>query len=110
LINRIEICNTATFKDEVQKLDNLKQFNYFFGANGSGKTTISRVISNPSGFSKCSVNWFPNIEKSCYVYNRDFIDTNFKSDENLKGVFTLGKQEVGTQKRIDEYKEKLNQI
>ena len=89
MISRIEIDKIATFQD-VQLLDKLNQFNYFFGANGSGKTTISRVIASPSDYPACSVNWENQVPLETCVYNRDFVDQNF-NQQNLKGIFTLGK-------------------
>ena len=42
MIEKIEIKNTATYINEV--LDNLSKVNFIYGNNGSGKTTVSRII------------------------------------------------------------------
>ncbi len=43
MINQISINNVATYNTPATLAD-LKPINYIFGANGTGKTTISRVI------------------------------------------------------------------
>ena len=45
MIESIHIAKTATFGDAPQAMIGLKMFNYICGSNGSGKTTISRVIA-----------------------------------------------------------------
>lgn len=39
MISNIRIKKIATYKSE-QKLENLKKFNYFFGANGANMTSL----------------------------------------------------------------------
>ena len=48
MIESIHVCKTATYGETQQSLSGLKTFNYIYGSNGSGKTTISRVLSEPS--------------------------------------------------------------
>jgi len=100
LITNINISNTATFGITPQIINNLKKINFFFGANGTGKTTISRIIDDPYLFQSCTVSWENGIELEKRVYNRDFIDRNFKS--TLKGIFTLGEQEIDNKNDIDD--------
>ena len=87
-----------------QTLDNLKTFNYFFGANGSGKTTISQIIDSPEDFSSCSIVWKSQASLETKVYNRNFVVRNF-NQQKLQGVFTLGKTAPEKLKRIEEIKE-----
>ncbi|OIQ72155.1 hypothetical protein GALL_462220 [mine drainage metagenome] len=35
----------------------MSQINFIFGSNGTGKTTISRVIADDDGFPTCKVTW-----------------------------------------------------
>ena len=46
MIKKIELKDVATFIG-AHTLGGLKKFNYFFGANGTGKTTISSIIEFP---------------------------------------------------------------
>jgi DNA repair exonuclease SbcCD ATPase subunit len=45
MIESISISNVATYASTPEQLDGLSQFNFLFGSNGTGKTTISRLIA-----------------------------------------------------------------
>jgi len=104
MIENIEISNVATFTDEKQILSNLREVNYIYGANGSGKTTISRVLNNPTSYPSCSVIWKNDNKLPILVYNKDFVDEHFSASETLKGVFTLGKNSIDLQNSIKQKK------
>jgi wobble nucleotide-excising tRNase len=108
MIKSIEICNTATFSNIVTTLDDLKKFNFFFGANGTGKTTISKIIAEPTQFPACSIAWTRNLPLETRVYNRDFVERNFTSI--IKGVFTLGEQEADTIARVNIIKDDIDKL
>jgi len=101
MIDEILIKNTATYDDTGARIDRLKKINFFFGANGSGKTTISRVIGHDGDgtYPDCKINWRDGVLNTL-VYNQDFVKENFRPSENLKGIFTLGKVEADTQEKI----------
>ena len=46
MIESLRISSVATFPGAEQALGSLSKFNFFFGSNGSGKTTISRIIAD----------------------------------------------------------------
>lgn len=77
--------------------------NFFFGNNGTGKSTIAKAILSGVGVTYASgrtaANYLP------LVYNQDFIDANFRSYRNMKGVFTLNAKNVKAQRQIDEKNE-----
>ena len=92
----------------------LKRINFIFGSNGTGKTTISRVIANGADYASCRVVWKGGRPIQALVYNRDFVERNFSRSAELKGVFTLGEKQVKAQEEIkakkvdaDGYKEKV---
>ena len=89
MLEKISIQGPATFVDEVV-LDNLPEVNFIYGANGSGKTTISNVIMNPSMYDRVSLEWKVGIRTRALVYNKQFREQNFAPGV-LPGVFTLGK-------------------
>lgn len=101
MIETLTICDCATYPPTPCALANLKTINYLFGANASGKTTISRVIASVSSYPKCSITWQPSTPLDCLVYNYDFRDRNFKETGALKGVFTLGEQDKQLLEQID---------
>jgi len=43
MIETISIADTATFGSMPEALNGLSHFNFLFGSNGTGKTTVSRV-------------------------------------------------------------------
>lgn len=108
MITKIEVNNAAMFSDAAPAIDDLKKFNYFFGVNGTGKTTISRVIENSTFYPDCNVKWENGQVMETLVYNRDFVERNFNPQNVLKGVFTLGKIEADTLQKIAEIKAELD--
>lgn len=79
----------------------LKTFNYFFGANGSGKTTISKIIACPEDYKECGIVWENGIQLETRVYNRDFVERNFNPQGKLKGIFTLGVKDAEKLREIE---------
>ena len=73
--------------------------NFFFGNNGTGKSTIAKAITSGVG-----VTYVPGRVAEDYlplVYNQDFIDANFRSYHNMRGVFTLNEKNAAIQQQID---------
>ncbi len=94
MINDIIIKSEASFDGQGQNTPDLKKINFFYGANGSGKTTVSRIINNPDVYSDCSISWASNNRLKTFVYNQDFITQNFSPDKELAGIFTLGEHDA----------------
>ncbi|MEN9849832.1 MAG: hypothetical protein RL368_2572, partial [Pseudomonadota bacterium] len=109
MIESIKLSNIATYKAS-QYLNGLSQFNFIFGANGSGKTTITRVIADESKFPSCSITWKDGIPLQTLVYNRHFVVKNFNQSDEIKGVFTLGSQDISIKQAISDKKIALMQI
>ena len=99
MLEKVSITNVATYGEQPQHLDDLRQINFLFGTNGSGKTTISRVIANPTEHPSCAVNWRGARRLETLVYNSDFVDGNFTPQ--LRGIFTLGEAEADTLDKIE---------
>lgn len=82
--------------------------NFFYGNNGSGKSTIAETLKNSSG-----ITWSNNIaSQDCklYVYNADYIEANLANYDNLPGVFTFNEENIQIQNQINDLtkqKEKL---
>ncbi len=106
MIDSIHISNTATFRAP-QQLDGLSQFNFFYGSNATGKTSISRIIAEEGKYAGCAVSWRNGLKLQPLVYNQDFISKNF---EDLKGIFTLGEKSVETRQKISLLAIELDQI
>ena len=100
MIKSIVIKDIATFNESEHPMKNLKKLNFIFGLNGSGKTTISRVLKQPDKYSGCEVEESTNNLIQREVYNSDFVEKNFMADQEIKGIFTLGEDEGNTKKEI----------
>ena len=93
MIDSITIKNVATYDNEGIHINNLKKVNFIYGANGTGKTTISNYLKNQNDdkYNDCEIIWKKNnLSVSTLVYNKKFRDENFGLGK-IKGVFTLGK-------------------
>jgi wobble nucleotide-excising tRNase len=108
MIESISISSVATYAATPERLDGLSQFNFLFGSNGTGKTTVSRVIADEGKFPTCSVTWKAGTKLQPLVYNHDFVERNFNQSSELKGVFTLGEKQVDTLAKIATAKSELD--
>ena len=102
MIKSFKINNIATFDATGVTFSDLKQINFVYGTNGSGKTTISKSLEN----SGCSINWEADNPLKIYVYNKNFKDNNILAD-SFDGIFTLGEKNVETERLITENKEAI---
>ena len=93
VIKKITVTD-ATYDNETVKPNII---NFFYGNNGSGKTTIGRTNDSGLGIEKDIV----ANDYSILVYNRDFIRNNLNYAE-LEGIFTISEESI-------EQKEKLAQ-
>lgn len=92
------VINDASYKEcEVSITPTL--INFFFGNNGTGKSTIGRAIKIDNG-----VSWRIGRSVSDYavhVYNQEFISANLQSYHNLPGVFTVDEVNIATQQKVE---------
>jgi wobble nucleotide-excising tRNase len=108
MIESISISSVATYAATPERLDGLSDLNFLFGSNGTGKTTVSRVIADEDKFPTCSVTWKAGTKLQPLVYNHDFVERNFNQSSELKGVFTLGEKQVDTLAKIATAKGELD--
>lgn len=105
-IIRIDLTD-ASYKDSHAFIEPT-YVNFLFGNNGTGKSTIAKAIKSGAG-----VTYAPGRTQADYlplVYNQEFIDDNFHSYRNLKGVFTLNAKNAETQRQIDEVTEERSNV
>ena len=108
MITKIKLNNVATFTEEAEFSPD--KVNYIYGFNGSGKTTISNVLKNPTSFSNCKIEGQDGLD--ILTYNKDFVDNLFSDTSKVKGIFTLGKDADEARTKIENNeneKKRLNQ-
>lgn len=110
MIERIRIQDEASYGSVPQDLEDLSEHNFIFGANATGKTTISKIIADESAFPHCPVTWRGGTKMETLVYNTDFVDKNFNQPSELKGIFTLGEEDKETLARIATAKSELDAL
>ena len=79
--------------------------NFFFGNNGTGKSTIAKAIKTGKG-----VTYADGKRHEDYislVYNQEFINDNMRSYHNLRGIFTFDEVNSDIQKEVDGLNEQL---
>lgn len=90
MLETIHLARAGAYDDAGTDLQDLKALNFIFGPNGSGKTTISRVIDDSTSYPDCAVTWVAGKSLETRVYNRDFVERHFDGESNIKGIYTFG--------------------
>lgn len=74
--------------------------NFFYGKNGTGKSTLGRSFKN--GWAWLTWSDAPYPGDQIFVYNEDFIKRNIQSYGNIPGVFTISEVNAQKKKEADE--------
>jgi len=107
MINNIKIHKTASY-DNLVEIEPT-EVNYFFGSNGTGKTSLGNVIADSDSFTDCEIIWKTSPIETL-VYNKKFVEASFGQSEAIQGIFTLGKDEKDSQKFIEESKVEIDSL
>lgn len=99
--------DTATFTAETF---HPTYINFFYGKNGTGKTSLGRQLGNKTGICWAEGEAAENYE--IHLYNQDFNDTYFHTLDKVQGVFTLseGPETEETEKRIKALEERAREL
>jgi wobble nucleotide-excising tRNase len=109
MIQSITIKNIATFDAAGVEVSDLKKVNFFFGFNGTGKSTIARYLQNISlpqdkqsnDFYTCEQIGFDSTLYQILTFNEEFIDDNFRKSTTQKGIFSLNQKNDEIDKQIE---------
>lgn len=109
IIETIKLQGCPVFSGVDSTLDECAVVNFIYGSNGSGKSTISNYLQDPQlpFYSSCSITW-NGAESEVLVYNKEWREINFRSRDDLPGVFTLGSDTIEAREKIQELQDKLN--
>lgn len=108
MIKSLSIRNIATFNNDGININNLKQINIIYGANGSGKSTIGKALANIESYDQSSISWENDRPMEVLAYNKEFCKNNFL--EQMPGVFTLGEASTAALAEIERKQEELQKI
>ena len=108
MIDSIHIKSVASYDDNGVEIQNLKKMNFFFGANGTGKSTIARHLYNfalnedekDNNFSKSTLSGFDPEKETVKVFDADYVNRNFYNSDSLNGVFSLNEKNEAIDKEI----------
>ena len=100
MITKIKLNNVASYKS-LTVLETNKKINLIYGLNGTGKSTLSNYLHQytDENYKSCSVEGLNN-DNEILVYNQTFILETFFEAENLKGIFTLSKENKEAETKI----------
>lgn len=100
MIKSINLNKVASYKN-IATLQTDKKINLIYGLNGSGKSTFSNYLHHrtETKYKNCSID---GVEENyeILVYNNNFIQDNFFEADNLKGIFTLSKENKEAKTKI----------
>ena len=98
----------ATYKEGIDFVPN--KYNFIYGPNGTGKSTLSKVLNSDNNEEGINVERDTINNERVVVYNKKFVETNFKQDKGIKGIFTLGKDSVDKHKTIDAKQDDISKL
>lgn len=110
MIEKIYLANEGSYDAAGTALIGLKPLNFVFGPNGSGKTTISRVIAGTNVNADSTTTWAAANELETRVYNRDFVEKHFDTPGSIQGVYTLGDGNVEAVNKVADLKVSEDEI
>ena len=109
MITKISISKVASYKTRAT-LETDRKVNLIYGLNGTGKTTLSNFLYNTehSDYSECSIEGLNG--EYILVYNQRFIHDYFYQPDNLKGIFTLSKENKEAEKKIKDAQDAIKRL
>ncbi|HTG64743.1 MAG TPA: AAA family ATPase [Flavobacterium sp.] len=110
MITKINLNNVASYKSTTL-LETDKKVNLIYGLNGTGKSTLSDFLNKQTEekFKNCSVDGLDE-NQEILVYNQSFIQENFFESENLKGIFTLSKENKEAETKISNAQKEIEKL
>lgn len=105
MIAEIEINDVATYKSHISISP--RSINFIYGGNGTGKTTLSRIIADDID-GDYEIKWEDDDKLKTLVFNREFVKRNFSG--GINGIFTLGEDDAESLKKLGELHDSMSDI
>ena len=106
MITEVDLSGTPCFAPEAE-LKGLKKVNFIFGPNGTGKTSITRILSQGPDDSRIKLS-NESSNREILVLNSTYIEEAFQDAED--GIFFLGTQSIANENDIENNKKKRDQL
>lgn len=118
MISRLVVKNVASYNATGVDIDTNKKINFFFGYNGSGKSTIAKYLHNITlptieqspDFVDCSQTGYDPLSQTILVYDEEFKKENFISKDEQRGIFSLNKANDVVDKQIKNINDEIEKI
>ncbi|MFV0231535.1 AAA family ATPase [Empedobacter falsenii] len=110
MITKITLYKIASYKNPTN-LETDKKINLIYGLNGTGKSTFSKFLNNHQhqDYQHCELEGLTEMHEFL-VYNQEFIQDNFYEADNLKGIFSLSRENKEAETKIEKAKEEINKL
>lgn len=109
MLNKIELQSVASYQS-LTTLETDKKVNLIYGLNGTGKSTLSNYLYDPyqPQYASCSIDI--SSDERLLVYNQKFIQDHFFVKDNLRGIFSLSKENKDIEQKIKSAEAKLESL
>lgn len=106
VIESIELNDCTPYQKA--EMSGCKKINFIFGANGSGKSTISSFLSGADvpRFAKSLIHWSSERHEHVEVYDAKFRRANLQQE--IQGVFTIGSDAIEDKQKLKNLNEELD--
>ncbi|WP_082175856.1 AAA family ATPase [Schaalia meyeri] len=106
MITEVDLSEVPCFASGA-KLTKLNKVNFVFGPNGTGKTSITRILSAGPDDSRITRDAEPS-NREILILNSDYIENTFQ--DTVDGIFFLGKQSIANENEIQDNKRLEEQL
>ncbi|WP_275629728.1 AAA family ATPase [Pseudomonas sp. 273] len=109
MITKITMHRVATYTSPTT-IETDKKVNIIYGLNGTGKSTLSNFLYNTKsiGYENCSIVAEP--DELILTYNQKFIYDHFHVANQLKGIFSLSKENKEIELKIESAEKELQEL
>lgn len=110
MITKINLNRVTSYKS-LTALETDKKVNLIYGLNGTGKSTLSNYLHQLTNekYKDCSILGLED-NNEILVYNQNFIQETFFEAENLKGIFTLSKENKEAETKIANAQKEITKL